>query len=155
MKRHDAKIAKRLKEPDADLDRYAHRVVGAALEVHRTLGPGYLESIYEQALCAELLQRAIPFRRQVPVAVHYKGTVVGRNQLDLLVCDRLIVELKAVEALAPIHTAQMRSYLKATGLMLGLLINFNMPLLQQGVRRIIFTSQPELGAMAPWRHGVF
>jgi len=138
MKRHDAKTAKEPEEPDAELDRWAHQVVGAALEVHRTLGPGFLESIYEQALCAELLSRAVPFRRQVPIAVRYKGQIVGQGQLDLLIGQRLVVELKAVEALAPIHAVQLRSYLKATGLTLGLLVNFNVPFLQQGIRRIIF-----------------
>ena len=140
MKRHDAMGAKVLREPDTELDEWAHNVVGAALEVHRTLGPGFHESIYENALCAELVSRTIPFRRQVPVVVRYKGKVVGRSQLDVLVGERLVVELKAVEALAPIHGVQLRSYLKAIGLMVGLLINFNMPLLQQGIRRIIFTS---------------
>ena len=120
------------------MDRWAHQVVGAALEVHRTLGPGFLESIYEQALCAERLSRAVPFRRQVPIAVRYKGQIVGQGQLDLLIGQRLVVELKAVEALAPIHAVQLRSYLKATGLTLGLLVNFNVPFLQQGIRRIIF-----------------
>ena len=140
MKRHDAKDAKGLREPDVELDRWAHDVVGAALEVHRTLGPGFLESIYEEALCIELISRAIPFRRQVPVAVQYKGRLIGQGQLDLLIGDRLIVELKAVEVPAPIHGVQLRSYLKATGFTLGLLINFNVPLLQQGIRRIILTS---------------
>jgi GxxExxY protein len=138
MKRHDAKTAKESEEPDTELDRWAHAVVGAALEVHRTLGPGFLESIYEQSLCAELLSRAVPFRRQVAIAVRYKGQVVGQSQLDMLIGERLVVELKAVETLAPIHAVQLRSYLKATGLTLGLLINFNVPLLQQGIRRIIF-----------------
>jgi GxxExxY protein len=140
MKRHDARDAKGLKEPDVELDGWAHDVVRASLEVHRTLGPGFLESVYEQALCVELTSRAVPFRRQVPIAVQYKGSLVGQGQLDLLVGDRLIVELKAVEALAPIHGVQLRSYLKATGFTLGLLINFNVPLLQQGVRRIILSS---------------
>jgi GxxExxY protein len=140
MKRHDAWDAKGLREPDGELDGWARQVVGAALEVHRTLGPGFLESIYEQALCLELLTRAVPFRRQVPIAVRYKGNVIGQGQLDLLVGDRLVVELKAVEVLAPIHGVQVRSYLKATGLILGLLINFNVPILQQGLRRIILTS---------------
>ena len=138
MKRHDAKTAKEPREPDSELDGWAHKVVGAALEVHRALGPGFLESVYEQALCVELVTRAVPFRRQVPIAVRYKGQVVGQGQVDLLIGDRLVVELKAVEALAPIHAVQLRSYLKTTGLTRGLLVNFNVPLLQQGIRRIIF-----------------
>jgi GxxExxY protein len=126
-------------EPDWSLDQWAHRVIGAALEVHRTLGPGFLEGIYEEALCVELRLRSIPFRRQVPVAIRYKGETVGHNHLDLLVADRLIVELKAIETLAAIHGAQVRSYLKATGRQLGLLINFNVLLLRDGLRRIILT----------------
>jgi GxxExxY protein len=140
MKRHDATDAKRFIEPDSELDGLARDVIGSALEVHRILGPGFLESIYEGALSLELLTRAVPFRRQVPISVQYKGKVVGQGQMDLLIGDRLVVEIKAVEALAPIHGVQLRSYLKATGLTLGLLINFNVPLLRQGVRRIIFTS---------------
>jgi GxxExxY protein len=150
MERHDAKTAKALGEPDEELDGTAREVVGSALEVHRTLGPGFLESVYEQALCVELLTRSVPFRRQVPIAVKYRGHVVGQSQLDLLVREHLIVELKAVEGLAPIHSVQLRSYLEATGLRSGLLINFNVPLLQQGVRRIIFTAEVH----PTWRRGV-
>src|SRR4051812_16962956 len=111
MKRHDARDAKEFREPDGELDGWAHQVIGAALEVHRALGPGFLESVYEQALCIELHTRAVPFQRQVPIAVQYKGKVVGQGQLDLLVGNRLVVELKAVEAIAPIHGVQLRSYL--------------------------------------------
>src|SRR5262245_29505830 len=98
-----------------------------------TLGPGFLESVYEQALSFELGLRNVLHRRQVPVAVHYKGQRVGESYLDLLVGDRLVVELKAIEALAPINWVQVRSYLKATGCQLGLLINFNVPVLLRGV----------------------
>jgi len=136
MKRHDAAG---ISEPDAELDGWAHKVIGAALEVHRTLGPGFLEAFYEEALCVELTSRSIPFRRQVALAVHYKGKLIGQGQLDLLVGERLIVEIKAVSVLAPIHGVQLRSYLKAARLTLGLLIKFNVPFLQQGIRRIILT----------------
>ena len=139
MKRHDATDAK-FGEPDPQIDSLASSVIGAALEVHRTLGPGFIESIYEQALCVELSSRRVPFRRQVPISVDYKGTMVGQGQLDLLVDGCLVVELKAVEALAPIHGVQVRSYLKATGCTVGLLINFNVALLRSGIRRIILTS---------------
>jgi len=108
--------------------------------VHRHLGPGFLESVYERSLCVELGLRAITFQRQVPVAVEYKGHPVGDGRLDLLVEDRLIVELTAVEALEPIHGVQLRSYLKATGRSLGILINFNVPVLLRGVRRVILSS---------------
>ncbi|HEY6558701.1 MAG TPA: GxxExxY protein [Polyangiaceae bacterium] len=102
-----------LAEPTEHLDRLARAVVDSALEVHKVLGPGFLESIYEEALASELSRRAIPFERQVPVIVHYKGQPVGEARADLLVHRALIVELKAVETLAPIHVAQVLSYLKA------------------------------------------
>lgn len=121
----------------AQLDRLSYRVIGAALEVHRVLGPGFLESIYEAALCIELTRSGIPFSRQVPISVQYKGESVGDARLDLLIDDLLIVELKAVECLAPIHVAQVLSYLKTTDLWLGLLINFNVPALRDGIRRVI------------------
>ena len=115
-------------------------VLAAAVEVHRVLGPGLLESGYERALCVELGLRSLPYRRQVPILVDYKSHQVGESCLDLLVAGRIVVELKAVEALAPIHWVQLRSYLKATGCLLGLLINFNVPVLLRGVRRIILTT---------------
>ncbi len=129
----------RYREPDADVDELARRVIGAAIEVHRHLGPGFLESVYEEALCVELELREIPFERQRPIGVDYKGHSVGQGRLDLLVGDRLLIELKAVDRLAPIHNAQVMSYLKATKLHLGLLINFNVPLLKDGIRRIIWS----------------
>ncbi|MGD0388111.1 MAG: GxxExxY protein [Tepidisphaeraceae bacterium] len=126
-------------EPDRELDRLAHEVIGAAIEVHRILGPGFLESMYEEALCVELKLRAIPFQRQVAVPVVYKGVAIGQGRLDLLVQGELIVEIKTVEALAPIHTAQAISYLKATGHQLALLINFNAAILKDGIKRIILS----------------
>ena len=141
MNRQDARDAKpdRTDEPSEELDTLAHSVIGAALEVHRVLGPGFLESVYEEALCLELNLRSIPFRRQVPVAVEYKGHRIGEARLDRLVADRLIVELKAVETVPPVHLAQVLSYLKTSGLQLGLLITFNVPTLRQGIRRVIHT----------------
>jgi GxxExxY protein len=124
-------------EPSEALDALAHSVIGAALEVHRVLGPGFLECVYEEALCVELGLRDIPLVSQHPVRVNYKGTRVGEGRLDLLVADALIVELKAVETLLPVHSAQLHSYLKATGYRLGLLINFNVPLLRDGIKLVI------------------
>jgi len=98
-----------------------------------------LESIYEEALAVELGLRGIPFERQKTIAVDYKGHAVGEGRLDLLVGGCLIVELKAVEAIAPIRVAQVISYLKATGLPLGLLINFNVPLLKNGIQRVVLS----------------
>ena len=138
MNRQDAEDAN-LKEPDADLDEYARVVIEAAFEVHRILGPGFLESVYEEALSVELGLRHVPLRRQVPVALMYKGAPIGQTRLDFQVAGRLVVELKASEALLPVHMAQLLSYLKATGQSLGLLINFNVPFLRLGIRRVIRT----------------
>jgi GxxExxY protein len=126
-------------EPGTELDLLAKTVIGAAIEVHKVIGPGYLESVYEEALCQELNIRGIAFVRQPVFTLTYKGVSVGQGRLDLLVEERLIVELKAVEVLAAIHHAQVISYLRALHLQLGLLINFNVPLLKQGIRRVINT----------------
>jgi GxxExxY protein len=101
------------------------------------LGPGFLESVYEEALCVELGLRAIPFDRQKSIRLAYKGFPVGEARLDLLVADELIVELKAADAILPVHQAQVISYLRATGHRLGLIINFNVPTLRMGIRRIV------------------
>ena len=126
-------------EPGKELDGLARRVIGAAIEVHRVLGPGYLESVYEEALAIELEHRDIRSDRQVPVSVVYRGRPVGVARLDMMVADRLVIELKAVNTLLPIHHAQVISYLKATGVTLGLLINFNSRVLRDNIKRIIFT----------------
>ncbi len=128
-----------MNEPSAKVDAIAKVVVDACIEVHRTLGPGYLESVYEEALATELTLRNIPFEKQKIIDVNYKGSPIGQARLDFLVDGLLVVELKAVETLAPIHTAQVISYLKATGLPLGLLINFNTSLLKHGIKRIALT----------------
>lgn len=130
-----------MNEPSSELDWLAHQVIGAAIEVHRLLGPGYLESVYEEALAVELSLRKIPFARQVPVAVDYKGHAVGEGRLDFLVGDALVLELKALEAFAPIHSAQVISYLKTTGHHLGLLINFNVPLMKEGIKRLVLSGE--------------
>lgn len=126
-------------EPDKELDQLAHEVIGAAIEVHRILGPGFLESVYEEALCIELTLRGIPFERQYAISLDYKEHLVGESRLDLLVAGKLIVELKSVDELAPIHFSQVISYLKATSHKLGLLINFNVPILKEGIKRIILS----------------
>ena len=114
-------------------------MIGAAIEVHTLLGPGYIEGVYEDALVIELTLRGIPFEQQKVISVNYKGHQVGQSRLDLLVAECLLVEVKAVADLAPIHKTQVISYLKATGLTLGLLINFNVPVLKDGIRRVILT----------------
>ena len=120
-----------------EIEQLARRVIGCAIEVHKVLGPRFLESVYEEALSVELRMHGIPFVRQPLVDVGYKGHHVGAHRLDLLVGEVLVVELKAVEAIDPIYIAQVLSYLKATGNRLGLLINFNVSVLKQGIRRII------------------
>ena len=137
MNRQDAKSAK--EEPNQNLDVLAHRVIGVAIEVHRVLGPGYLESVYEEAMAVELEIQRIGFNRQLAFAVPYKDKNVGEGRIDFLIEESLIVELKAVDKLAPIHTAQVISYLKATGHTLGLLVNFNEKLLRTGIQRVILS----------------
>ena len=117
----------------------ALRVIGCAIEVHRQLGPGFLESLYEEALSIEFVLCGLQFERQKPIRVIYKGRPLGKGHLDFLVEGELIVELKAVETLAPIHKAQVLSYLKATRLSLGLLLNFNVFMLKHGIQRVIST----------------
>ena len=136
-RRQDAKEAVVLREPDAELDGLAHAVIGAAIEVHRELGPGFLESVYEEALAVELGLRGIPFVRQALVEVRCKGVRVGEGRLDLLVGRRLVVEVKAVDKLHPVHRAQVIAYLKAVGTPLGLLMNFKSAVLKDGIERII------------------
>ena len=126
-------------EPDDELDRLAHEVVDAALQVHRVLGPGFLESSYVQSLQIELRARGIRFDSQVPVKVRYRDVVVGEGRIDLVVGGRLVVEAKAVSALAGIHLAQILSYLKAGGYRLGLVINFQVALLKDGIRRVVLS----------------
>jgi GxxExxY protein len=127
-----------VEEPDQRLNAITNRIIGAAIAVHRALGPGFLEDVYERALIVELTRRGIPFRSQARYAITYQGETVGDLRLDLVVEEAVIVELKAVDALAPIHTAQVISYLRATGFKLAILINFNVSLLKDGIKRIAF-----------------
>jgi len=114
------------------------QVIGGAIEVHKAMGPGLLESIYEEGLCRELTLRSIPFERQKPLSIAYKGAPLdGDYRLDLLVAGAVVVEIKSVAALAPIYEAQLLTYLKLGGWKLGLLINFNVLVLKEGIRRRI------------------
>jgi GxxExxY protein len=114
------------------------RIIGAATEVHSHLGPGFMEKIYEKALCRELNLCNIPFECQKAINVSYKDIQITGQQLDLIVAGEVIVELKAVDHLSAIHEAQLMSYLKTTGIKIGLLINFNVKLLKDGgIRRIL------------------
>jgi GxxExxY protein len=113
-------------------------ILQAAIEVHRTLGPGLLESTYEQCLAHELTLRGIPFQLQVPLPVEYKGTRIDCGyRIDLVVADEVLVELKSVEQLSPIHEAQILTYLKLSRLRRGLLLNFNVRLLKNGLRSFL------------------
>jgi GxxExxY protein len=120
------------------LNELSEAVIGAAIEVHRETGAGLLESTYEQCLCRELSLRGIPFEYQKPLPVIYKGMCLDCGyRIDLLVDCRLIVELKSVEKILPIHEAQLLTYLKLGGWQLGLLINFNVEVLRLGIKRIV------------------
>jgi GxxExxY protein len=118
------------------MDELTEQIIGAAIEVHRLLGPGLLESIYEEALGIERELRGIRFERQVEVDVHYKGRVIKGQRVDLLVNREVVVELKSVSKLPEVAMAQVLSYLKATGLRRGLLINFGAPRLIDGIKRL-------------------
>jgi len=112
------------------------RVISAAIEVHRTLGPGLIESVYEECLCKELSLRQIPFVRQAGLPVEFKGCRLDCGfQIDLLIDDTLVIEIKSVDAIMPVHEAQLLTYMKLGGWKVGLLINFNVALLKQGIRR--------------------
>jgi GxxExxY protein len=126
-----------LREPSLRVDSFAADGIGAAIEVHRALGRGFLESVYEEAMAEELRYRNIVFDQQVPFAVHYRGALVGEHRLDLLVGGELVVELKAVSAISDAHIAQTLSYMKAGGFQLGLVLNFNVDMLKNGIRRVI------------------
>jgi len=114
------------------------RIIAAAIEVHRHLGPGLLESAYEECLCYELARAGLRFERQVPLPVSYKGLHLDcAYRMDLVVEGSVIVELKAIDELLPIHKAQLLTYLKASGKEVGLLINFNVPVLRNGIKRMV------------------
>jgi len=122
----------------SDLNAITHKIIDGAIEVHRALGPGLLESAYEACLAFELAERGLKVEQQKPLPVMYKDVHLDCGyRLDLLVEDAVIVELKAVSELAPIHEAQVLSYLKLSGCKVGLLINFNVKILKQGIRRLV------------------
>jgi len=123
-------------EPDAALNQITNAVIGACIAVHRELGPPYSEEIYEEALAMEFDARNISYSRQHKIEVHYRGRVIGTGRIDFLIERQVIVELKTVDQLAPVHTAQVISYLRTTGCRLGLLINFRTKMLKDGIRRI-------------------
>jgi GxxExxY protein len=129
-----------LSEPSSEEERIATAVVHAAYLVHKALGPGLLESIYEACLCHELSKAGFVCKRQVPVPIVYDGLRFDEGfRLDVLVEDRIVCELKAVDKPHPVHEAQLLSHLKLTSRKLGLLINFNVPLIREGIKRIVLS----------------
>lgn len=120
------------------INEVSQAIIGAAIEVHRTLGPGLLESAYEECLARELALRQIAFERQKPLLLQYKGARLECGyRLDFLVAELVVVEVKAVDSLLPIHQAQLLTYMKLAGCKVGLLINFHVPVLKNGVKRLV------------------
>jgi len=119
------------------LNSITDKIIGCAIEVHRNLGPGLLESIYENALCIELNNKDIEYKRQVKKEILYKGVRLGYHRIDLIIEDAIIIEIKAVDRVDKVFHAQLLSYLKITGKKVGLLINFNESTLQRGIKRMI------------------
>ena len=114
------------------------RVIGLAIEVHRRTGPGLLESVYELCLCHELREAGIPFARQVPIPMTYKAIRIAEGfKADVVVAGTVILEIKSVTAVLPLHVAQLHTYLRMSGLRIGLILNFNAPCLTEGLRRFI------------------
>jgi GxxExxY protein len=122
-----------------DVNKTTEAIIGAAIEVHRLLGPGLLESTYEECLSEELLLRKIPFKRQIALPVVYKTKKLDIGyRIDLLVNDEVIVELKTVESILPIHEAQTLTYMKLGGWKVGLILNFNVTILKNGIKRLVY-----------------
>lgn len=128
-----------MQEPDAKLDELARRVIGAAIRVHKHLLAGFPESVYGNALAIELAREGLAFHREYPVAVVYDGQVVGEGRVDFFVEDRLVVELKAVEAITNVHMGQVISYLKMVKEPLGLILNFRTARMKEGVHRVVYS----------------
>jgi GxxExxY protein len=120
-----------------ELNEVTEKVIGCAIEVHRELGPGLLEQVYEEALCVELQLQRLNYQRQLPIPLVYKGNPIGEYRIDLLVEKAIIVEIKSVERYDPVFEAQVLTYLRITGKRIGLLLNFNSRLLKNGIQRII------------------
>jgi GxxExxY protein len=119
------------------INRTTEQIIGCAIEVHRHLGPGLLEQNYETAMCIELLNAGLVFERQPAISIEYKGARIGDHRPDLIVANAVVVELKSVERFDPVFAAQVLTYLRCTGLRVGLLINFNGRVLRTGIKRFI------------------
>ena len=121
----------------AEINRLTERIIGCAIEVHRVLGPGLLEPIYESAMCIEFDELGLGYIRQTCIPAYYKGRFLGNHRVDLIVDDLVIVEIKSVERMNPVFEAQLLTYLRLTGRRLGLLVNFNSRLVKDGIKRMI------------------
>jgi GxxExxY protein len=120
-----------------DLEQLVRDVIGACLAVHRELGPGMSESVYSKAVCIELRTRGIPFERERNIPIRYRGQLLCHQRLDLFVDGRLVLEIKSVDQIHSVHIAQTVSYLRVSGSKIGLVVNFNVPLLKHGIRRVV------------------
>ena len=138
MNHQDSKSPRTQTEPPAEIDALAKEVIDCAFKVHQTLGPGLLESVYENCMLHEIRKRSLLVENQIEVPVIYDGLQMDCGfRMDLLVEKKLLVELKAVESILPVHMAQVLTYLKLGKIKLGVLINFNVPLIKQGIKRIV------------------
>ncbi len=128
------------------------KIIGAAIEVHKTIGPGLLESAYEECLAQEMKMRGLSFQRQFPLPVAYKGAMLDCGyRLDFVVEKAVVLELKTIDAFAPIHEAQLLTYLKLGAWTVGLLINFNIPVLKNGIKRVVLNYNETSAFSAPPR----
>jgi len=124
--------------PELQINQVTEAIIGGAIEVHRALGPGLLESAYQECLARELTLRNLPFERERPLLLEYKGARLECGyRLDFLVANAVVVEIKACDSLLPIHQAQLLTYMKLGGWKVGLLINFHVPVLRQGIKRLV------------------
>ena len=122
---------------DDETNALTDRIIGCAIEVHRELGPGLLEAVYERALCSELVANSIEFKRQVGVPLYYKGELLSEHRPDLIVGERVVVEVKSIDRFNPVHTAQLLTYLRLCRIRVGLLLNFNSAFMRDGIRRVM------------------
>lgn len=129
------------KQLDEQTELLIKNIIGAAIEVHKELGPGYFEKVYEQAMGLELRHRGLIYATQVPIIVYYKGEKIRGQILDMIVEEKVILELKAVEMVLPVHEAQIISYLKSTRISAGLLINFKEKMVRNGIKRFVHTTK--------------
>jgi GxxExxY protein len=138
-------------KPELQINQVTEAIIGGAIEVHRALGPGLLESAYQECLARELTLRHIPFEREKPLLLEYKGMKLECGyRLDFLVADMVVVEIKVADSLLPIHQAQLLTYMKLGGWKVGLLINFQVPVLKNGIKRLVLKlEEPKQEASGP------